>query len=124
MMPADLQNRLVIYGVLVLAGLLGAASDAVLNQWARTDRGGWLLGGYALWLVVATLLAFILRSGYFGFGAAVVLFLMVNSVAALAVDRVLFHARLSAWGWVGITLAVAAMVCIELGRHHSPVGGD
>ena len=45
MMPADLQNRRVIYGVLVLAGLLGAASDAVLNQWARTDRGGWLLGG-------------------------------------------------------------------------------
>ena len=121
-MANEMQDKVVVYAVLVLAGLLGAASDAVLNQWARTGRGVWLLGGYGLWLVVATLLAFILRSGYFGFGAAVVLFLMVNSLAALAVDRVLFNARLSAWGWAGIALAIAAMVCIEIGRHHSPNG--
>jgi len=122
-MAGEMQNKVAVYAVLVLAGLLGAASDAVLNQWARTGRGLWLLSGYALWLVVATLLAFILRSGYFGFGAAVVLFLMVNSLAALAVDRFLFHARLSAWGWAGIALAIAAMICIEIGRHQAPGGG-
>ena len=70
-MPPDNPNRLAVYAVLVFAGLLGAASDAVLNQWAKTGRLAWLLGAYVLWLVVATLLGLILRWGYFGFGAAV-----------------------------------------------------
>ncbi len=113
-----MQSRLLIYAFLILAGLLGAASDAVLNQWARTGRIGWLIGAYALWLVVATLLALILKWGYFGFGAAVVLFLLVNSVAALALDRVLFNGRLSFWGSVGVALAILAIICIEFGREH------
>lgn len=117
-MTPDTPGRLAVYVVLVLAGLLGAASDAVLNQWAKTGRVGWLLGAYLSWLVVATLLGLILRWGYFGFGAAVVLFLLVNSVGALILDWTLFSGRLSAWGWVGVGLAVAAIVCIELGREH------
>jgi multidrug transporter EmrE-like cation transporter len=111
--------RLAIYAILALAGILGAASDAVLNQWARNGRLGWLLAAYVSWLVVATLVGMILRMGYFGFGAAVVLFLLVNSVGAIILDRVLFGGRLSLMGWVGIGLAFAAIVCIELGRDHS-----
>lgn len=117
-MPADTPSRLVVYAVLVFAGLLGAASDAVLNQWTKTGRLAWLLGAYALWLAVATLLGLILRWGYFGFGAAVVLFLLVNSVGALVLDRTLFSGKLSPLGWVGVGLAVAAIVCIEVGREH------
>jgi hypothetical protein len=76
------------------------------------------LSAFASWLVVATLLGLILRLGYFSFGAAVVLFLLVNSVGALALDYVLFRARLTAWGWTGVGLAVAAIACIEIGRAH------
>jgi hypothetical protein len=116
-------NRIVVYAVLVVVGTLGAISDAVLNQWARTGRTSWLLGAYALWIVVATLLGYILRLNYFTFGAAVVLFLMVNSVAALILDRALFAGRLTARGWLGIGLAVAAIICIESSRpHDSPAG--
>ena len=123
-MPPDNPNRLAVYAVLILAGLLGAASDAVLNQWARTGRVAWLLAAYLSWLVVATLLGLILRWGYFGFGAAVVLFLLVNSVGALILDRTLFSGKLSVWGWVGVGLAVAAIVCMELGREHPAEGGE
>src|SRR5438105_3491912 len=123
-MSPDNPYRLSVYVVLVLAGMLGAASDAVLNQWARTGRLGWLIAAYMSWLVVATLLGLILRWGYFGFGAAVVLFLLVNSVGALVLDRTLFAGKLSAWGWVGVGLAVAAIVCIELGREHPGAGSQ
>ena len=117
-MPPEIPNRVVVYGVLIIVGALGAISDAILNQWAKTGRLSWLLGAYASWLVVATLLGIILRWGYFSFGAAVVLFLLVNSVGALILDFVLFTGRLYIWGWVGIGLAVAAIICIELSRSH------
>lgn len=123
-MPPDGPSRVAVYSVLVAVGALGAISDAVLNQWAKTGRLSWLLAAYASWLVVATLLGIILRWGYFSFGAGVVLFLLVNSVGALVLDYLLFSGRLTAWGWVGVGLAVAAIVCIELGRvHQSPTSG-
>lgn len=115
-MSLDGPNRVTVYGVLVAVGALGAISDAVLNQWAKTSRLSWLLAAYASWLVVATLLGMVLRWGYFSFGAAVVLFLLVNSVSALALDYLFFSGRLTAWGWIGIGFAAAAIVCVEHGR--------
>ena len=117
-------NRVLVYAVLIVVGTLGAISDAILNQWARTGRTSWLLGAYASWIVVATVLGYILRLNYFTFGAAVVLFLMVNSVAALILDRALFAGRLTARGWLGIGLAVAAIICIESSRPHDPPAGS
>jgi drug/metabolite transporter (DMT)-like permease len=117
-MPSYGSDRIAVYGVLVVIGALGAISDALLNQWARTGRLSWLLAAYVSWLTVATLLGFVLRWGYFSFGAAVVLFLLVNTVAALALDYLLFSGRVTAWGWIGIGLAVAAIACMELGRVH------
>jgi drug/metabolite transporter (DMT)-like permease len=113
-------NRVLVYTVLIAVGILGAISDAVLNQWARTGRTSWLLASYAAWILVATLLGYILRLNYFTFGAAVVLFLMVNSVAALVLDHTWFGGRLTGRGWLGIGLAVAAMVVIESSRPHPP----
>ena len=123
MTPAD-PNRVLVYAVLIVVGSLGAISDAILNQWARTGRTSWLLLAYASWIVVATLLGYILRLNYFTFGAAVVLFLMVNSVAALILDRALFAGRLTARGWLGIGLAVAAIICIESSRPHDSTAGS
>ena len=117
-------NRVLVYAVLIVVGTMGAISDAILNQWARTGRTSWLLVAYASWIVVATLLGYILRLNYFTFGAAVVLFLMVNSVAALILDRALFAGRLTARGWLGIGLAVAAIICIESSRPHGPPAGS
>jgi drug/metabolite transporter (DMT)-like permease len=113
-------NRVIVYAVLIVVGLMGAISDAIVNQWARTGRLSWLLASYACWIVVATLLGYILRLNYFTFGAAVVLFLMVNSVGALLIDHTVFGGRLTGRGWLGIGLAVAAIVVIEWSRPHPP----
>lgn len=44
------------------------------------------------------------------------LFLLLNSAAAIVLDHQLFAGRMSAWEWFGIGLAILAMCCIELGR--------
>jgi drug/metabolite transporter (DMT)-like permease len=111
-------NRILVYAVVVAVGMMGAISDAVLNQWAKTGRPSWLVAAYASWILVATMLGYILRLNYFTFGTAVILFLMVNSVAALILDHTLFAGRLTARGWLGIGFAVAAIVCIEWSRPH------
>ncbi|HJQ20219.1 MAG TPA: hypothetical protein VJ867_07730 [Gemmatimonadaceae bacterium] len=116
-------NRVIVYAVLILVGTLGAVSDAILNQWAKTGSVAWQAASYASWIVVASLLAYILRLDYFTFGAAVVLFLMVNSVAALVIDSAWFGGRLTAGGWIGIVLAAVAIVCIEWSRPHGPTTG-
>jgi drug/metabolite transporter (DMT)-like permease len=112
----DWQRTMLVYGCLAAAGVLGAVSDAVLNQWARTNRLPWLLSAYAAWLVVATLLGFVLRWQYFSFASAVVLFLVVNSAGVVVIDIAFFSGRMTAWQWGGIVLAVAAVCCIEVGR--------
>jgi drug/metabolite transporter (DMT)-like permease len=117
-MPADATSRVPVYALLIVVGALGAISDAILNEWARRGRLSWLFAAYASWIVVATLLGFILRRGYFNFGAAVVLFLLSNSVAALILDHCLLGGRLNSWGWIGIGLSIAGIVCVELGRPH------
>ena len=113
-------GRMAVYALVFAVGVMGAFSDAILNQWARTGRLPWLLASYAAWILVATALGVILRWGYFSFGTAVVLFLMVNSVAALLLDRTMFGGRLTPRGWLGIALAVAAIICIESSRSHEP----
>jgi hypothetical protein len=117
MMPVP-TNRVLVYSVLIAIGILGAISDVILNQWAKTGRLSWLLASYASWILVATALGYVLRLNYFTFGAAVVLFLLVNSVAALVLDHTLFAGRLTFRGWLGIGLALAAIICIESSRPH------
>ena len=115
-MGGDWQRAFQVYGFLVAAGLLGAVSDAVLNQWARTNKLPWLLAAYAAWLAVATLLGLILKWQYFSFGGAVVLFLVVNSAGAVLIDLKFFSGKMTPWQWAGIALAVAAVCCLEVGR--------
>ena len=118
------QRTVLVYGTLAAAGVLGAASDAVLNQWARTNRLPWLLAAYAAWLAVATLLGLVLRWQYFSFGGAVVLFLVVNSAGAVLIDLRFFAGRMTAWQWAGVALAVAAVCCIEVGRAKAHAEGE
>jgi multidrug transporter EmrE-like cation transporter len=118
-MPADWYRTVLVYVVLLGAGVLGAISDAILNQWAKTNQTVWLLAACASWIAVATLLGLILKWQYFTFGGAVVFFLLVNSAGAVLLDYKLFGEKMTAWQWAGIALAIMAMCCIEIGRAKS-----
>lgn len=115
-MSNDWQRTVAVYLVLIAAGVSGAISDAILNHWAKTNKLVWLLAAYASWITVATLLGFIFRWHYFSFGGAVILFLLVNSAGAILIDYQVFGERLTALQWLGVSLAVVAICCIEIGR--------
>jgi len=97
--PASTAGWAGTYLALILLGLLGAISDATLNQWAKASRTGWLLLSFSLWIAVATLLGLMLEGGNFGFGPAVVVFLLANCVAAAVLDHVWFGRRSTPLEW-------------------------
>jgi hypothetical protein len=104
------------YALLVGVGLLGAISDAILNQWAKAGGAGWLVGSYVAWCAVATVLGVMFRAKHFAFGTAMVVFLLSNVVFALVIDRVAFEGRITKMQWAGIGMAVASLVVLELGK--------
>ncbi|MEO8538311.1 MAG: hypothetical protein ABI577_01130 [bacterium] len=97
-------------------GLLGAISDATLNQWAESHRSVWLIASYLLWLAVATLFGLFLRSDHLTFGIAVIVFLTVNCAFALVLDVAVFDGSISRQQWLGVAFAAAALVLLETGR--------
>jgi hypothetical protein len=119
-MLGDWGRAVSVYGLLVLIGLLGAVADAVLNQWAKSGRVGWLLAAYLSWVVVATALGYLLKLGHFSFSGAVVGFLLSNTAFAVLLDYLFFSGRLGSWQWAGIACAVVALCLLEMGRGHAP----
>jgi drug/metabolite transporter (DMT)-like permease len=109
-------SGLAVYGLLVVIGVAGAIGDATLNHWARSNRTGWLVASYLIWIGVATLFGLVLKWDRFSFGAAVSLALLVHAVVAVGIDRIVFGERLGGWQAAGIACACAAVVLIEAGR--------
>ena len=105
-----------LYVAMAGLGLLGAISDATLNQWAESNRTSWLLVSYGLWIAVATVFGFILRADQLSFGIAVIVFLTMNCAAALALDVAVFGGTITGKQWVGVALALGAVTMFELGR--------
>lgn len=106
--------RIVFYVLAISAGLIGGVGDALLNQWVKT--GGklwWLGGGYTCWLLALTLFVLMLKRGLLAH--CVILFLLSNCVFVLIVSSLVFHEAISIQKWVGIILAIVAIVMMELG---------
>jgi multidrug transporter EmrE-like cation transporter len=115
-MKTDLLKTLFTYALFVLGGTLGAFSDAALNQWARSSRVSWLLAGYGLWFLVATVLALLLKLNYFSFGGSIAVFTLSNVVVATLIDHFLYGSPLSRYHLAGIVCAVLAILFFEFGR--------
>lgn len=95
------------YLLILSAGLVGAIGDSFLNQYA--DRGGigWLLGGYAIWILTASLFTFLLKGEVFAKG--VILFLLANIIFAIIIGRFYLGEHFSGKQWLGIALGIIAV---------------
>lgn len=110
-MEAILSN---IYILALIVGLIGAVGDSFLNQYADQGGLGWLLAGYGVWILTATILTFLFRGEIFG--RAVVLFFMANIIFALLIGRILFAERLSLLQWLGILGAIPVIILLTRGN--------
>lgn len=113
-------EKLLVYSLLVLVGVIGAVGDIAVNQWAKSHRFEWWLTTCAIWIGAASLFGLLLRWQHFSFGVAVILALLVHSGVVLVWDAIWEGAKLSPLQWLGIFCAVLAFCLVEAGKS-SPV---
>lgn len=106
--------RICLYILAMASGLIGGGGDILLNQWAKVSpKLGYLLGGYACWMVALVLFTCMLKKGMLA--DCVVLFLLANCAVALIAGPLLFHDHMSAQKWAGVVLAIFALVLMHTG---------
>ena len=96
------------------AGLVGAVGDCLLNQWAKYGgRVWWAIGGFVCWNLALGLFTWMLGKGLLAH--CVLLFLTSNCLLVLMVSRLVFREAMTAQQWVGVFLALVALVLMERG---------
>lgn len=107
-------TRILLYVLAVFAGLIGGVGDALLNQWAKAGGKAWYaIGGYCCWLIALTLFTAMLKRGLLAH--CVILFLVANCLLVLLASALVFQEHLSPQKWLGIALAIVALIVIEMG---------
>ncbi len=111
-----LSTKIFIYSVIIAVGIVGVIGDVAVYQWARSSRIEWWILSAIIWIGAATLFGLVLRQGYFTFGTAVILALLVHSISALLIDFFYYRVTLSHISLLGVTFALIALYLIEAGR--------
>ncbi|MDO8590130.1 MAG: hypothetical protein Q7R69_02560 [bacterium] len=105
--------------LVICAGFVGAVADVLISYWSQTNRLVWWLAGAAGSLGFVTGLGLIIRLGVIGghtLTVALVLVVLVNVAFVAAWDVIYNVAGPTTLQWLGIVLALGAVVCLELGR--------
>lgn len=85
----------------------------MLNHWAKADgRPGWIAGG--LLVLNASLIAFayVLKKGTLA--ESVVLFIVANVLFVAIVSQFVLHEAISPARWLCLSVALAAVIVMEL----------
>lgn len=105
--------------LLVLAtGFVGAIADIIVNNWSRTNKHGWWILAGLSYLFFMTGLGLIVRKGITGgysLTVSLIIVVLVN-VVFVAMWDIYCGTQVSTWQWIGVILALVAVVCFELGR--------
>lgn len=105
--------------LVVLTGLLGALADVVVNHWSRTLSPYWYVMSAGLYIVFMTGFGLSMRFGKVrGYSlTAVVLVVLLANIAGVALrDLVVGGDQFTPLQWLGVSLAVAAVLSFEFGR--------
>ncbi len=102
--------------LLIVGGILATGGDILLKKWADKDVGmfsgifGVSLGVYIIGILFLAQ-AFKLK----GVATANAIFVAVNAVTLILAQVWYFGEKISALQFIGITMAVIGIVCIEIG---------
>ncbi|WP_165226602.1 hypothetical protein [Aquisphaera insulae] len=108
---------LVWYSLLVGSAVLGAVGDILLFQWAKRPNGWALSAGFLIWISCLVLMAIMFRLSTLSFGPAIVLFVVIHLIIDLLWDAIVLESVLTPAQWVGVALAVAAILLLQFGRN-------
>jgi len=101
-----------IFLVVILIGtLLEVAGDVLFKTWANGSKRWALWAGFALYAAGSLGWAWSLK--YESLSNAIVVFMVVNMLIAIAAGHLLFKEQLSPVNWAGIGLAIVSLVLCE-----------
>ena len=110
---------MLLWILVICVGLIGAIADVMVSYWSQTNRLSWWLGAAVGSLGFVTGLGVIIRRGMSdGYTLTIALVLVVLCNLALVVVWDVYSSGTSptVLQWVGVVLALGAVVCLELGR--------
>lgn len=105
--------------IVFLLGLIAAPADAALNHWGKVLSLPWWIISSILWLIFMTGFGLAMRFGAgrgYSLTVAVMVVLLVNIAAVALWDMVVGGSRFTLLQWFGALLAIAAILCFELGK--------
>lgn len=105
-------DRLPFFVLMAFGVVLEVAGDVLFKKWSLTGTRTWLVVGFGLYSMGAIGWALSLR--YEGLAKAVTVFMVANVVLAVVAGLVLFGEKLNAWNWLGVGLALLAIVLCEI----------
>lgn len=114
-------SRLMIYGIFIVAGIIGTAGDVLTYQWAKSQHLGYLLGACALWITCLALMGYLMQMERYSFGAVVVLTTISNILLSILWSFSFLKLRPSLLEWSGVILAIISVLLIEIGRERTAV---
>lgn len=107
-------DRWTFYALSALAGFLGAVGDVFLNRWSKGTGGiSSLVIGFALCNVALGSFVAMLRRATLA--SAVVVYLVAGCLLTIAVSQLYLHEPMSRVRSIGMIIALAGVVCMELG---------
>jgi multidrug transporter EmrE-like cation transporter len=107
---------LTTYLMLVLVGVAGACGDILVSRWAKTNGTGWLLGSWVFWIISVTLFGYFLKSDRFAFSTAIFIAFAAHGILSLLFELAVLKTKLSREEWLGMALAIIAVLVLEVGR--------
>src|SRR3989344_9081221 len=104
--------RISLYAIALVAGLAGGLGDILLYKWAKgAGELKYIISGFSCWLIALVLFTAMLKRGLLA--DCVILFLLANCAIALIAGPIFFHDPMSKQKWLGVALAISALVLIE-----------
>lgn len=109
---------MIIVALVVLTAFFGVMGDIMVNQWAKTAHLRWLVMSVPVWMLAVTFFGLLLRQKHYSFAVAVVVVVLIHSAIALAWDHFAENAVLAPMQWVGVGVALVAIILMEVGGAH------
>ncbi len=105
--------------LVVLLGVEGAAADIVCGHWGKVRTLGWWCSSAGLWLVYMTGFGLAISFGKgrgYSTTISVIIVLVASTICVGAWDIIHEQTKFTPIQWLGIVLAMSAMLLFELGK--------
>jgi len=112
----ELASTLILYSLLTCSAVVSGFGDILIFRWAKNGGGSWLSSGLALWIVGLMLVGMVFRYSTLPFSIAVVLLVVIHVLVDVAWDVAFLGTKLTSLQWAGVTLAVLAVLLLQIGR--------